>query len=289
MTNAPWTSRTFLDWSIDCLVRAGVDSPRLDAEVLLAGALRLQREKIRMEPGRCLDDRELTVSKEYIDRRTRREPVSYILNRKEFWSMEFKVTPEVLVPRPETEMLIERLLTQIPKNLRNEAISTLDIGTGSGNIAITAAKELPHSRVTAVDISKDALAVATENARQLGMADRIRFVHADLFPDTTETYRFILSNPPYIETTQWMRLMPDVKDYEPRLALDGGADGLRFYRDIIAGAHERLESGGGLIFEIGETQGADVCALIRQNGKFSEPVLTQDYSGYDRIVSAERL
>ncbi len=285
-----WTVHSFLDWSVACLTGAGVDSPRLDAEVLLAGALRSRREEVRLESGRILEGQELAVSQNYIERRACREPVSYILNRREFWSMEFKVTPDVLVPRPETEVLIERILDRISARLRNPRYRVLDIGTGSGNIAVTLAKELPHSCVTAVDISPQALAVAKENALVHRVADRIHFVCGDCLSGIPMgLYNLIVSNPPYIKTAQWEGLMADVKDYEPRRALDGGAGGLEFYRRIVPGAYDCLAEGGLLALEIGEHQAKCVAGLFRKHGGYQAPDVLPDYSGRDRIVLAERL
>ena len=283
------TVKSFLSWSIDRLGDVGIESPRLEAEVLLAGALRLRREEIYRAPERVLDAEEWAAAQTCVERRLRREPVAHILGRREFWSLDFKVTPEVLVPRPETEILVETLLAMYAKTPANGPVRILDIGTGSGIIAVSAAREIPDSRVTATDISSEALAVARENAETHAVSDRICFVQGDLFADAPEApYDFIVSNPPYIETGRMSGLMPDVREFEPRSALDGGADGLDYYRRIVPGALDYLKPGGGLIFEIGETQAQAVSKLLRVEGEYESVEVIRDYGGYDRVVSARK-
>lgn len=271
-------------------MKAGVHSPRLEAEILLAHAIRARRQDIYLEPNRALNARELGEHQDLIQRRILREPISYILGRREFWSLEFNVSPAALVPRPETEVLIERFLEMFRRRTPAGETRVLDIGTGSGNIAIVVAREIPECRVTATDISPAALAVAERNARAHRAADRIRFVQSDLFEnvDGDFQYDFILSNPPYIPSDDLRRLMPDVRNYEPWLALDGGTDGLEFYKRIIPGASRRLKEGGSLLVEIGMDQALDVVLLLEQDGHYEEPEVFRDYGGRDRVVSAKR-
>ena len=285
--------KAFLEWSIDRLTQAGVDSPRMEAEVLLAGALGFGREEIYRRPERILNEVEKTVSRDFVGRRVRREPVAHILGHREFWSLDFKITPDVLIPRPETETLIEILL-KLNAELNAEASTgqvrrLLDIGTGSGIIAVVAAREITDCRVTATDLSPDALVVARENADTHDVSDQINFIQGDLFAEVPETlYDFIVSNPPYIETKRLPDLMPDVRNFEPTAALDGGVDGLDFYRRIISKASDYLKEGGGLVFEIGETQAEAVSRLLCAEDKYETVNVTKDYSGYDRVVSARK-
>ena len=281
--------KTFLDWSIDRLDRSGIRLPRLEAEVLLAGTLSLSREEIYRAPERVLSEAERSILQTCVERRLHREPMAYILGHREFWSLDFKVTPSVLVPRPETETLIESLLAMYAVTSVNGPVRILDIGTGSGIVAVVAAREIPESQVTATDFSSEALAVARENASAHGVFDQISFVQADLFLGAPEPpYDFIVSNPPYIETGCMHDLMPDIRDFEPRTALDGGIDGLDFYRRIVPDTLNHLKTGGGLILEIGETQAEAVSNLLHSEEGYESIKVTRDIGGYDRVVSARK-
>ncbi len=281
--------KTFLEWSTDRLTQAGIDSPRIEAEVLLAGALGFCREEIYRRPERILNEDEKSISRDFVDRRAHREPVAHILGYREFWSLDFKITSDVLIPRPETETLIETLLKLQAEVSPGQARRLLDIGTGSGIIAVVAAREITDCQVTATDLSADALVVARENADTHDVSDQINFIQGDLFAEVPETlYDFIVSNPPYIETKRLPDLMPDVRNFEPTAALDGGVDGLDFYRRIISKASDYLKEGGGLVFEIGETQAEAVSRLLCAEDKYETVNVTKDYSGYDRVVSARK-
>ena len=281
--------KAFLEWSTDRLTQAGIDSPRIEAEVLLAGALGFCREEIYRRPERILNEDEKSISRDFVDRRAHREPVAHILGYREFWSLDFKITSDVLIPRPETETLIETLLKLQAEVSPGQARRLLDIGTGSGIIAVVAAREITDCQVTATDLSADALVVARENADTHDVSDQINFIQGDLFAEVPETlYDFIVSNPPYIETKRLPDLMPDVRNFEPTAALDGGVDGLDFYRRIISKASDYLKEGGGLVFEIGETQAEAVSRLLCAEDKYETVNVTKDYSGYDRVVSARK-
>ena len=281
--------REFLDWSIGGLSEAGIDSPRMEAEVLFAGALNLCREEIYLRPDRILTDFEKTILRNFLARRVLREPVAHILERKEFWSLDFKITPDVLIPRPETETLVEILLSLNVKNTIELSSRILEIGTGSGAIAVVAALEIPNCRVTATDQFLEALNVARLNAERHSVTDKINFVQSDIFSEIpTELYDCIVSNPPYIRTSCLNDLMPDVIDFEPQSALDGGYDGLDFYKQIIPEALNYLKKGGAIVFEIGEKQAEDVTSLFYGASDYEEIKVTKDYSGYDRIVSARK-
>ena len=281
--------KEFLDWSIGGLSEAGIDSPRMEAEVLFAGALNLCREEIYLRPDRILTDSEKTILRKFVARRVLREPVAHILERKEFWSLDFKITPDVLIPRPETETLIETLLSLNIKNTVELSSRLLEIGTGSGAIAVVAALEIPNCRVTATDHFLEALNVARLNAGRHGVNDKINFVQSDIFLEVpAELYDCIVSNPPYIRTLCLNDLMPDVIDFEPRSALDGGYDGLDFYKQIIPEALNYLKKGGAIVLEIGEKQAQEVTSLFYGVFDYEEIKVTKDYSGYDRVVSARK-
>ena len=281
--------KEFLDWSIGCLNRAGIDFPRMEAEVLFAGALKLCREEIYRRPERILSESEKTILRNFVARRVLREPVAHILERKEFWSLDFKITPDVLIPRPETETLVETLLSLNSKNPDELPLRLLEIGTGSGAIAVVAAKEISNCRVTATDYFLEALAVARLNAKKHGVSDKINFLQSDIFSELPiALYDCIVSNPPYIQTSRLNDLMPDVLDFEPRGALDGGYDGLDFYKRIIPEALNYLKKGGVIALEIGETQAKEVTSLFYGEDKYEGINVTQDYSGYDRVVFAKK-
>ena len=281
--------KEFLNRTIGLLNHAGIDFPRMEAEVLFAGALKLCREEIYRRPDRVLTEPEKTILCNFVDRRVLREPIAYILEQKEFWSLVFKVTPDVLIPRPETETLVETLLLLNSKKPDALPLRLLEIGTGSGAIAVVAAQEIPNCRVTATDCFLEVLAVAGLNADNHGVSEKINFVKSDMFLELPVVfYDCIVSNPPYIQTSRLNGLMTDVIDFEPRSALDGGNDGLTFYKRIIPEALGYLKKGGAIVLEIGETQAKAVARLFYQEDQYEEIKVIQDYSGYDRVVSARK-
>lgn len=231
-----------LQQAIAQLKAAGCETPQLDAEVLLAHVLGCERYELYTAIGRQSSVVSQNKFNDYIERRMKREPVAYITGFKEFWSMPIKVTPAVLIPRPETESLVEQAL-------QKGGASILDLCTGSGCIAAALAKELPQAQITVSDISKEALAVARENLKFAG--ERITFVQGSLFENIQGPFDLIVSNPPYIPTAVLSGLEPEVNVYEPRLALGGGADGLDFVRNIRRNAPKYLKKGGWLLMEVG--------------------------------------
>lgn len=284
-----WTTKAFLKWSVERLDQAGIESPRLEAEVLLAKGLRASREDLYREPERKLEEDEIVLSKSFVERRFLREPVAYILGSREFWGLDFQVTPDVLVPRWETEVLMEQFLQWIRATPFSAPLQILDIGTGSGNIAVVAAKELPNAQVTAVDISPPALEIAQINSWVHGVADRIRFVQGDLFAcDLNGPFHAILSNPPYIEGAEMDSLMPDVKNFEPKRALDGGGQGLELYKRILPEALNHLTPDGALFLEVGNQQAPALRSLFAEQGSYYPPQVTFDYTGVERVVSARK-
>lgn len=278
---------SFLQWATGVLTEAEVDSPRLDAELLLAEALTVSREALYTEPDRKLNFSQEDLASQLVARRKGREPVAYILRQREFWGRAFQVDGSVLIPRPETEILIEAFLKWNENFLSKRPLRILDIGTGSGAIAVTLACEIPQCHLVATDISAEALTLAKINAKTHAVDKQIQFLEENIFPATKqEKFDAILSNPPYIESAEVSRLMPDVGNYEPALALDGGPEGLDFYQHLIPAAKDFLHDEGVLMLEIGHDQAHAVVELFPQG--FSVPIVLQDYSGYDRVVMAER-
>lgn len=275
-----WTVLKILQWTADYFAEKGFESARLEAELMLAATLGMDRVGLYVNFERPLDSAELADFREKVRRRASREPVQYILGETEFWSLPFRVSPAVLVPRADTEVLVEEAVKKLPASAR-----ILDVGTGSGAIAIALAAERPDASVTALDCSLDALTVARGNAEQNKVAERIAFLEGDLQLLPAGPFEMIVSNPPYIPTRDWETLMPEVREYEPRLALDGGADGLDAYRVLAVQAGKCLVPGGWMLVEVGIKQAADVSSLFAAAG-LAEIEVRDDYAGIPRVVMA---
>jgi release factor glutamine methyltransferase len=271
---------------------AGIESARLDAEVLLGRALDKERADIYLGMESTLNDSDEKIFRESLTRRAKGEPVAYITGHKEFWSLDFVVTPDVLIPRPETELVVELALEGAIMAATKAPLKILDIGTGSGVIAIALAKELPAAEIWAVDVSAAALNIAEVNARRHGVAERIKFLDGDLFNPIAELGRWfdvIISNPPYVLSKEIANLGREVRDWEPKMALDGGPDGLDCYRHIIGGAHTYLAPEGRVLLEIGEDQGTAVAGLFVRAEGFEAATIFQDYAGKDRVIGASKI
>ena len=269
------------------LVRAGVESPRLDAEWLLMAALGWGKEAVYRNLRCQLEDEQRSVFDGLVSRRCMGEPAAYIVGKREFWSLEFKVNGDVLVPRPETEHLVETGLEFLDSWTGPRRI--LEIGTGSGAVAVSLAHERRDIEVWATDISARALDVARHNARQHGMAELIHFCEGDLFGALDAMkgpFAAIFSNPPYVASADLADLPREVRDWEPLPALDGGPDALDLYRRIISGGAHHLYPGGLLALEIGSGMAEDVCELFRIRNGFNQPVVGHDYAGHERLVCA---
>lgn len=273
-----WTILKLLQWTANYFRDRGIESARLDAELLLSATLALDRVALYVNFERPLSSVELADYREKVRRRAGREPLQYILGETEFWSLPFTVSPAVLIPRADTEVLVEEALKKLDSQSR-----ILDVGTGSGAVAIALAHEKPDSRVTALDCSEVALEVALGNARRNGVDERVLCVLGDLQSLPQGPHDMIVSNPPYIPAQDWEQLMPEVRDHEPRLALVGGGDGLEAYRSLAIQARHVLAPGGWLLVEVGIGQAVDVAALFKAAG-LSGIGQRDDYAGIPRVV-----
>ena len=277
-----WTVVRILEWTADYFRGQGVDSARLDAELLLTVVLDLDRVGLYLQYDRPLNAVELTSYRALVKRRAAREPLAYILGKCEFWSLPMLVSPSVLVPRGDTEVLVEEALERL------EASDTvLDIGTGSGAIAIAIAHEKPQIQVEAIDNSAAALAVAVQNADLNGVSAQIIFRQEDLGRLSGGPYGMIVSNPPYIPEGDLDDLMPEVRDHEPHQALLAGADGLAAYRQIVEQSPARLVAGGWLLLEVGIHQSEAVAAMLRA-AEFTDISVRDDYAGIPRVVCGRK-
>ena len=281
-----------LNWGIHYLRDHQIQNPRLQAELLLACSMNLKREGLYLCFHQPMGKEEEEKFKSLILRRASREPLQYLLGYQEFWSIPFKVDSRVLIPRPETEHLVEEGISILSKNPSERSPVVLELGTGCGAIAISLARELKNLTLIATDLSKEAIEVAKENAKDSGVGDRILFLVGDLFEPFSPFKRpfdLIVSNPPYIKNSEIDRLAREIKDYEPLMALKGGEDGLNFYRQIISQAPHYLKEGGWLLLEMGEGQGERVSELIESTGEFKSPILLKDLAGIERVIKAQRL
>lgn len=285
--DAHWTIAKVLAFAALDFGKRGIESPRLEAELLLGHELQMSRMQLLLDANRPLAREELARYRALIARRRGGEPSAYILGKKEFFGREFKVDQRALIPRPDTETLVEVALQRT--RARSLGGRALDIGTGSGAVALTFARERPTWQVTALDKSPDALELARENALELGAIWGVRLLVSDLFTglDPNERFELIVSNPPYIPEGELAQLDKHIRDFEPRMALDGGADGLDFYRVIAETAPRFLTQGGVLALEIGSDQAAPVSELLSSAG-FLELEVAKDYGRRDRVVSGKK-
>jgi len=295
----PWTIGRLLTWTTDFLKEKHSGSPRLDAEVLLAHARSCQRIELYTVFEEVPDEQVRQQFRELVSRRAGGTPVAYLVGHREFFSLSFQVTPDVLIPRPETELLVVRALdlvktmSDLPSpspSLEGRGIRIADIGTGSGVLAVCCAKQLPACAVTAFDISSSAIEVATKNAAQHEVADRIEFVCSDLFgvrPVAAE-FDLIVSNPPYVASSEMAGLEAGVRDHEPHLALDGGEQGTEIIERLVPQAAERLKPDGWLLIEVSPTNASQVEQLLAAEPRLEGHETIQDLAGLPRIVQAQR-
>ncbi len=281
-TGETWTLLKLLRWTTSYFTEKGIDNPRLDAELLLAAVLQLDRVGLYLNYDRPLLRDELNAVRPLVKRRGLREPLQYLLGSTEFWSLPFKVTPDVLIPRADTEILVEEALARA-----GSAGDLLDVGTGSGAIVISLASELPGWQLTGLDISAAALTIARENMEMNQVAEQVTLVQGDLVELPAQQYDLIVSNPPYIAPQEWDELMPEVRCFEPQLALLAENEGLGCYQQLAAQANSRLKSGGWLLLEVGYRQADAVQKLLAAAG-LSHLFVRKDYAGQPRVVGGQK-
>jgi release factor glutamine methyltransferase len=282
-----WTVKRLLEWTTQFLTGKGIEKAWLDADLLLAHALGWKRTELRTRYGEEAPTEARQRYRELVKQRSEGCPVAYLIGRKEFFLLDFEVSPAVLIPRPDSEWLVTEFL-RLAKAMQEPRV--LDIGTGSGCLAIAAARQHPTARVTAIDISSEALAVAARNASKQGVVERVTFLEGDLFSPLTEGQRFhfILCNPPYITHEEMASLAPDVRNFEPRLALDGGPDGLTVFSRLVEQAHSYLEPGGHLLVEIGCTQETAGREKLAGHSEYEVGKTINDGAGHPRVLCARR-
>ncbi|MDP2683229.1 MAG: peptide chain release factor N(5)-glutamine methyltransferase [Deltaproteobacteria bacterium] len=294
-----WTISETLLWAEEYLAGYNVPDAKIETEYLLAHALDCKRTELYLNHENHLSDYVLQEFIGFVERRIKREPSQYIIGEQEFWGLGFKVTRDVLIPRPETEILVEEAIKTVTseqwpvvsKNIRNHSPLILDLCTGSGCIAISLAKEIPGCKVYAIDISERALDVAMENAERHDVAGRITFLQGNMFEPLNGLNikaDIIVSNPPYISKDEMKKIEPEISQYEPAGALYGGDDGLDFYRRIIAESPAYLAKGGYLMLEMGYGQAEEIKKLIKQNNVFEQIDIKKDLAGIDRVIKAQR-
>ena len=281
-----WTIGRILKWTEQYFEKHGIDTPRLDAEVLLSHVLGVKRIYLYVNFEKPLVADELSLYREFVKRRANHEPVAYIIGEREFMGLKFTVSSAVLVPQPDTETLVGATMDRLSGG---EDERVLDIGTGSGAIILSLLHYMPELTGVAVDISPEALKVAQANATELGLESRVSFVEGDLtspFGGVTnddEKFNAIVSNPPYIKKDEIKTLAPEVQA-EPHIALDGGADGLDFYRRLVANTAQLIRDGGFLAVEVGADEANDVVRLAMENGNWARTEKVTDLAGIERVI-----
>jgi release factor glutamine methyltransferase len=288
-----WTVRRLLEWTPGFFQKKGVDQPRLAAELLLAHVLIVPRIKLYTDYDRIVDEKTLAAFRELVGRAGEQEPTAYLTGRAHFFNLEFDVTPDVLIPRPDTETLVENVLQTVRHQSGLEAPRVLDLCTGSGCIAAALAKSLKNAIVLAIDISGPAVAIAKRNIEQLGLADRVSVEQGDLFEPIgrivdARPFDLIVANPPYIPSDQVPTLDKSVREFEPLAALDGGVDGLTIHRRILERAPHHMVPAGRIFLEIAFDQGPAAREMMSAFPAFDEVRILKDYGGRDRVLTAVR-
>ncbi len=290
-TTDSWTIGRLLQWTADYLKEHGSESPRLDAEVLLAHARGCQRIELYTCFDEVANDTVREEFRELVKRRATGTPVAYLVRQREFYSKVFQVTPDVLIPRPETEFVLVGLFDLLKAQSQQTApLQLADVGTGSGILAICAALQLPNAQIVAIDISRQALQIAKINAQQHAVTSRIQFVESDVFKsvDAEQRFDYIIANPPYIGLDEKPSLPRDVVGFEPHQALFGGPRGLDVLAELVVAAAERLTPGGWLLSEFNPAQRADVEAMVKQQSVLESPQFIDDLTHRPRVVQVRR-
>lgn len=292
MTTSSYTVIEILNIMTDYLKKKKIENARLNAELLAGHVLKLNRVHLYLNFERPLQQFEVDELRKLLARRSNFEPIQYILGETEFYSLKLKVTPDTLIPRPETEILVEKVIEICrQKYQQNETISILDIGTGSGNIAIALAKNMTTCNITAIDKNPVTLKIAEENANFHSVSDRIKFIVQDIFEnfdDSFPHFDVIVSNPPYVSEKEFEMLPVEVKKFEPEVALQGGDDGANFYRRIVDLAKKNLQPEGFLAVEIGESQGKIIMEIFEKINSFKKTEVIKDMAQRFRIVVGYR-
>jgi len=285
MVEDTWTVREALNWTRDYLRKGGIPAARFEAETLLAHAMEVERLQLYLQPDRILTSTERKRFRQLIERRRAGTPLQHLLGSVDFYNCRLQVNGHVLIPRPETEELVERVLAD---HQGRPLGHLLDLGTGSGAIAIALALARPDLQITASDCSVAALELARQNAMQNGVADRITFRCSDWFAELPGVFDAIVTNPPYVGSSEWAELALEVRAHEPVVALAGGTDGLAAIRRIVHEAPAHLRRDSHLYLEIGAGQAAAVQQLLEMRGAFTEVVISKDLAGHPRFVRARR-
>jgi release factor glutamine methyltransferase len=288
-----WTVRRILEWTTAFFTRKKLDGPRLSAELLVSHVLGVPRIKLYTDYERPLADQELATLRELVQRASNEEPIAYLTGRAHFFNLEFEVTRDVLIPRPDTETLVENVLQLARHQPGMEAPRVLDLCTGSGCVAAAVAHHLKSATVVATDISPAAVAVARRNMERLGLGARVVVEEGDLFEPLArmvdaQPFQLVLANPPYIPTAQIPDLDRSVREFEPLQALDGGLDGLTIHRRILREASDRLVPGGRVYLEIAFDQGEVAIQVASEYAAFDDVRLLKDFGGRDRVLTARR-
>jgi release factor glutamine methyltransferase len=284
-----WTIQKLLSWVTEYFTGKGIDSPRLSAEWLLCYVLGIKRIELYTQFNKVVGQEQLSQLHELVKRAGAHEPIAYLTGKKEFYSLEFEITKDCLIPRPETELLVERAIEFL--RTRNGEQFICDLCTGSGCVAVAIARNRANCRIVATDISDAALAIAEKNIARHGLMNRIKLLQGDLFEPVIAglgpaKFDLIVCNPPYVSEPEYEKLAPNVKDFEPKSALTAGKDGLDIIKKIIADANQHLKPTGTLMLEIGNEQGNAVQKLLETAGYFGDVKIDKDYSNLDRLALA---
>lgn len=291
MAQEQWTIKKLLEWIIAYFEKSGVDAPRLSAELLLCHVLGLERIQLYTLYDRIVGPDQLAALREMVRRAAAHEPIAYLVGRCEFYSLPLKITPECLIPRPETEHLVERAIDFLRTRTGGQYV--LDLCTGSGCIAAAIAKNVPNVSVIATDINDSALKIAAENIARHKLTDKVKLLCGDLFDpilkglDQTH-FDLIVCNPPYVSDLEYENLASNVREYEPKAALYGGADGLDVYKRILEKVEDFLQPDGTLMMEIGYAQGPAIRQMLETSGSFNNITIEKDFANNDRIVIAKK-
>lgn len=289
MADGPWTVQRLLEWTTPFFTRKDVDTPRLSAELLLSHVLGVPRIKLYTDYQRVLSEAQLVQYRDLVRRAGEQEPVAYLTGQAHFFHLELEVNRDVLIPRPDTEVLVENAIRLARARADWNPPRLLDLCSGSGCVAGAIAANLKSALVTAVEISPAAAVVMRRNVEKLGLNDRVTSLEGDLFAPLSggERFHLIVANPPYIPSAQIAALDRSVREYEPMTALDGGADGLSIHRRIWASAGDRLEPEGSILLEIAYDQGRAALAAMKEYPMFGEIRILKDYAGRDRVIAAQ--